>query len=189
MSTDQVLHNWRVAIESDDPVAIHQMRVGLRRVRSAIKMFRPLIECEATREVDRNIRDLARVLGGLRDVDVLLADIVGPLIECSSKIGLSSLCSLLGVVRDNRRKEVQSELSNGKWSGLQLQLAMLPTTFACGVGEAEREALSRPIGKISKKLLGRLWRRIKRRSARLDELDVAERHEMRKDLKILRYAS
>ena len=188
VSTGQILHNWRVAVESDDPVAIHQMRVGLRRVRSAIKLFRPVIDCETLRELDRNVRDLARLLGGLRDVDVLLADIILPLVASNSKVDLSSLCSLLGAVRGDRRKEVQSELSNGQWSVLQLQLAMLPINFTCGAGDAEREALRKPIKKLSKKTLGRLWRRIERYSARLDKLEVAERHELRKELKTLRYA-
>lgn len=52
-----------------DVEELHQMRVGLRRFRSFLQGFSEFVDLPVT---DRSIRDIARVLGCLRDIDVLL---------------------------------------------------------------------------------------------------------------------
>lgn len=53
-----------------DPEALHQMRVGMRRLRSAIAGFAPAIDLPKPAQ-DRKIGKIARILGSLRDLDVL----------------------------------------------------------------------------------------------------------------------
>jgi CHAD domain-containing protein len=62
---------WEKNVKKDeDPEALHQMRVGMRRLRTVVSSFGfainlPKIVC------DRNIGKIARKLGELRDLDVL----------------------------------------------------------------------------------------------------------------------
>ena len=42
-ATDHILHNWAVVAESDDPEGTHQMRIGLRRLRSLLRSFALLL--------------------------------------------------------------------------------------------------------------------------------------------------
>ncbi|MTJ12471.1 CHAD domain-containing protein [Anabaena sp. UHCC 0187] len=62
---------WEKAVKKDeDPEPLHQMRVGMRRLRTAVSRFeRYLILPKSVS--DKNIGKLARILGGLRDLDVL----------------------------------------------------------------------------------------------------------------------
>jgi CHAD domain-containing protein len=53
-----------------DPEALHQMRVGMRRLRSAIAGFAPAIDLPKAAQ-DKKIGKIARMLGRLRDLDVL----------------------------------------------------------------------------------------------------------------------
>jgi CHAD domain-containing protein len=55
-----------------DPEALHQMRVGMRRLRSAIAGFAPALDLPKAAQ-DRKIGKIARTLGSLRDLDVLRA--------------------------------------------------------------------------------------------------------------------
>ena len=57
----------------DDDEALHDFRVSLRRLRTILKAYRPLLEPEVRRKDRRAIRKLTRKTGGGRDAEVLLA--------------------------------------------------------------------------------------------------------------------
>lgn len=57
-------------LADSDPEALHQMRVGMRRLRSAIAGFAPALDLPKPAQ-DRKIGKIARILGSLRDLDVL----------------------------------------------------------------------------------------------------------------------
>lgn len=54
-----------------DPEDIHQMRVALRRLRSALVTFRPLFDREVTEPLREEVKWLAALLGGVRDTEVM----------------------------------------------------------------------------------------------------------------------
>ncbi|MGJ3251293.1 MAG: CHAD domain-containing protein, partial [Elainellaceae cyanobacterium] len=56
-------------LQDVDPEPLHQMRVGLRRLRTAIQVFDPALSLPKT---FKHIRKIARCLGDVRDLDVLL---------------------------------------------------------------------------------------------------------------------
>ncbi|MBD2773387.1 CHAD domain-containing protein [Iningainema tapete] len=62
---------WETDVKKDkDPEALHQMRVGLRRLRTAVSRFAPAIDLPKSVS-EKNIGKIARCLGNLRDLDVL----------------------------------------------------------------------------------------------------------------------
>ncbi|MEI6444422.1 MAG: CHAD domain-containing protein [Nostocales cyanobacterium ELA583] len=62
---------WEKAVKKDeDPEPLHQMRVGMRRLRTAISRFEKYLDLPKSVN-DKNIGKLARILGSLRDLDVL----------------------------------------------------------------------------------------------------------------------
>ncbi len=188
-AADQILHNWSVVLDSDDPEGTHQMRIGLRRLRSALKIFRPVLDNGALREVNEKARDLARLLGELRDADVLASDIVGQAAANHDEdAGLRSLNAALAQMRSNLRAKVRTELTGRQWSCFKLKLAMLPETIEQLAGSSEGKMLSKPAGPVAGKALKKWWRKVLKTGRRLDKLSAAERHEMRKEVKTLRYA-
>ena len=56
---------------SDEPDAVHQMRVATRRLRSALATYRPLVEREQTDPVREELKWLGQLLGRARDAEVL----------------------------------------------------------------------------------------------------------------------
>jgi adenylate cyclase len=66
------------AVRSDDPEYVHQMRVATRRLRAALRMFRPVLSPGFAEQLVPPMRELMQALGQARDLDVLMAEIVAP---------------------------------------------------------------------------------------------------------------
>ncbi|MEB3180735.1 MAG: CHAD domain-containing protein [Nostocaceae cyanobacterium] len=62
---------WESSVKKDEePEALHQMRVGMRRLRTAVTGFALALDLPKSVS-DKNIGKIARILGKLRDLDVL----------------------------------------------------------------------------------------------------------------------
>lgn len=62
---------WEKSVKKDeDPEALHQMRVGMRRLRTAVTRFELALDMPKPIS-EKNIGKIARRLGNLRDLDVL----------------------------------------------------------------------------------------------------------------------
>lgn len=184
-ATHQILHNWQVVLESDDLEGPHQMRIGIRRLRTALDIFAPLAGDPFITDLDDSIRDLGRLVGTLRDADVLYAHIVAPLDDDSkAPLSLRPLLVKLAERREATREVVRAKLAHRTLTKLQLKFALLPAIAA----ELESEECRKPVLAYSRKALKKCWSRVAKRGRRLEKLDEEERHKLRIDLKALRYA-
>ncbi len=68
--TAKVLKHEVEVLRDRDPEQLHQMRIGMRRLRSAIVGFAPALDFPESIN-DQKIGKVAKVLGQLRDLDVL----------------------------------------------------------------------------------------------------------------------
>jgi CHAD domain-containing protein len=68
---DDLTINTQAARESENPEAIHDMRVASRRLRSAVSVFAPLFARRRRRRTARKLRALTCALGGTREWDVI----------------------------------------------------------------------------------------------------------------------
>lgn len=57
-------------VRCDVPDAVHRMRVAIRRLRSALATYRPLLEREVTDPIRDELKWLAQALGEVRDAEV-----------------------------------------------------------------------------------------------------------------------
>lgn len=57
-------------LQDKDPEALHQMRVGMRRLQTALQVFQTAVDLPKTVQVKRTGK-IARALGAVRDADVL----------------------------------------------------------------------------------------------------------------------
>jgi triphosphatase len=180
----QITANRCAVLETDDPDAAHQLRIGLRRLRSALRAFRPLADTPALRELDGRAQALARCAGELRDADVLIEEIYTPVAGVmQDTAALAGLRALLLAHRTQARKKVRAELCGERWSVLQLHFAVWPRTIE------DADQLSLPVAKFARTALRKRWRKVADSGERLDELSVEDRHAMRKALKALRYTA
>jgi inorganic triphosphatase YgiF len=177
-----IIANREALIAGDDPEAAHQLRIGLRHMRSALAAFRPVLAPERTRRLDRMLRRAGRLVGGLRDRDVLLTELVLPIISRSGEAaGGAALTRALERACARERRSVRRKFSGAGWNELLLDLAML----AGGVGlSGTRPAV--PVDGIAGAALEAAWRRAERRAKDLKRLGEEDRHRLRKTLKRLR---
>ena len=60
-----------IALQSSDPEGIHKTRVALRRLRTAIKTFKPHLTASIYQKIKASAKILNKPLGNIRDLDVL----------------------------------------------------------------------------------------------------------------------
>ena len=178
----QILVNRAAVLETDDPHAAHQLRIGLRRLRSALKALRPFALSHSLTSFERAAREVGRSVGALRDADVLISAIYAPIeATASNKTGFADLHEALTRHRRAKREEVRASLQGPAWTRLQLYLTLWPRTLD------ENEKLVRPIKKVARKVLRKAWKKSAKYGANIDRLNGEQRHQMRKALKKLRY--
>lgn len=188
-TSEQILHNWRLSLRSDDPEGPHQLRVGLRRLRTAIRTFRAVTADTDLTRIGDTARDLGRMVGRLRDADVLIGDIYFP--AASQLAHDSNQGMFLDVLMQNRERQraaVRASLDQPRWTWLKLNCVLIDAAIERATfGQSER-ATGKDVGWVARKALRKAWKRARDWGQRLDQLTIAERHEMRKTLKSLRYA-
>jgi triphosphatase len=67
---EQIDANARGAAAGRDPEYLHQLRVGVRRLRSALRAFRELLRRRRAEAIERAWRAMMKTLGNARDWDV-----------------------------------------------------------------------------------------------------------------------
>ncbi len=188
---DQIAHNRIVVLRNEGPEGVHQMRVGLRRLRSALKIYAPIVEGTKTAEIDAGARALAQALGELRDLDVLGAEIVAPLAEVMPEaLAPEDLLLELSNHREDVRDNLRVQLSSSETNAFIFDLGAYTEGRGWIAPEAfqQTELLARPVEFFAVEALEKRWRHTAKFGKRIGELTVPERHEMRKTLKKLRYA-
>ncbi|MDJ0621141.1 MAG: CHAD domain-containing protein [Calothrix sp. MO_192.B10] len=112
---------WETQVKQDkDPEALHQMRVGMRRLRTAISRFDAFINLPKSAS-DRNIGKIARRLGVLRDIDVLqetLENIYLPNLPPKEQKHLQVALDTLIKQRKKAVLDVQATLENQRYKSL-----------------------------------------------------------------------
>lgn len=188
----QISGNLVVVAESDAPEGPHQLRVGLRRLRTALAVFAPSLGSAATVPFSGTAQRLGRVVGRLRDLDVLISELVA---EAAAN-GLDAaahdaLTSELGARREAVRREVRAGLSAPDVLDFVFDLGRFIETrgWLVPADHSQTGRLAAPISEIAPALLDERLRRVSRRGRRIRKLDTEALHEMRKDLKKLRYAA
>ena len=67
------------ATEAGQPESLHQMRIGLRRLRAAIAVFADIVGDDEVEPIKSGLKWITRELGPARDLDVFAADVLAPL--------------------------------------------------------------------------------------------------------------
>jgi triphosphatase len=169
----QVLGNASEIAHEDDtpPEQLHQLRVGLRRLRTALRELGP-ISAQVRPEWSEALAQLFARLGSARDRDALAQTLLPAL----RKAGASGL-ELPQIEPEPAAREALREAATNR-----LWLELL--AFAAG---------SAPAGQgytpFVRRRLARLFRRVRADAAQFETLDDVARHRLRKRVKRLRYLS
>ncbi len=160
---------------SETPEGPHGARVALRRLRTALGAFAPLLRRRPARRLEREARALFRCLGRLRDADVL-AEAAAGTPEAAAQGAAAVRC----------RAEVRGELEAAGAAGFPARIADF--TEGTGWRRRGRKRIARgPVERVAADALDEAWERLQRHRKGLRRMPAQERHTLRKDLKALRY--
>lgn len=186
-AADQVLGNWDLLLESDHPEIPHQLRVGLRRFRTALRIIKSSAGVCELEKLSKDARRLGRIVGQLRNTDVLIDDIVMPTIRDTGKQAKhKALLRYLQTERIQQRKRVRRHLTDGRWAHLKLNCMLFDQALDRALPEG---GISDNLHELSAREIQSCWRAVRARSRVFSESQIDERHELRKLLKTVRYAS
>lgn len=167
--------------------AVHQMRVAVRRARSALAIFRPHVEPSALAALNANLRTLGHKLGATRDWDVF-ADETMPAIH--QALPGDERLERLAIAANRRRKDHRAALVaylGGKdFTALAIELAWFANATSWHLTTETEPVLVKDFSAI---VLQHRWKKLIGQGKRMDELDIAGLHNVRLRAKRARYAA
>ncbi len=192
-----LLHWARLAGPDAGPDPVHQMRVALRRLRSALKVFETVAGCPRLDAAREALRAFGQTLGAARDWDVFLAGLgrdVG-----AAFAGEPAIARMLRAAERQRRAryaELASALDGPEFRRLGLTLAELAATRPWrawipqdpAVAEQRAAALEGNVADFARHALHRRLRHATRAGRGFSRLDTEALHALRIQCKRLRYA-
>jgi inorganic triphosphatase YgiF len=187
----QVINN-EAALIKGDPEGVHQMRVGLRRLRAAMSLFSALLRDPQTEAIKTELKWLAGELGPARELEVLVNRVVTPMKRRGRRWrGMPSLSQELAGRRDVALMCARDAVQSARFRVLTVDIAAWLQT---GLWTNPQDDLihdqgSLPIEMFASEQLARRWRRIRKRGRVLGRLDAPSRHKLRIQTKKLRYAA
>lgn len=170
--------NLASILERREPAALHQARVALRRLRSALSIHSPMLTDGRLERPNDELRWLAGELGEARDLDVLIERAEeGPLRDKLGDVRKKAYLGAVSALQSDRARAVMIDIVG--WTMLGAWL---------------RQPDNRDIRDLSAREFsaGRLdcyRRKVKRSGRNLEGLGDEARHEVRKAAKKLRYAA
>ncbi|MGN6747188.1 MAG: CYTH and CHAD domain-containing protein, partial [Xanthobacteraceae bacterium] len=180
------------ALNKGDPEGVHQMRVGLRRLRAAMSLFAELLRDAQTAGIKNELKWLAGELGPARELEVLIRRVVTPVKRQRRRWrGMPSLSREIAERRDAALGRAQAAVQSARFRSLTLEVA---AWLEAGLWTKPQDDLKSdrgdlPIEEFAFEQLARRWRKVRKRGRMLAKLDPRRRHKLRIQTKKLRYAS
>ena len=186
----QIQGNEAGVTQGSDPEHLHQMRVGLRRLRSLLRLFEdaaPLPE-----GMDQELRWLGEELGSARDWEVLAEDTLSQLMHAhpGEPVLLPLQQAALAEARA-RRATAGEALGAVRYARLMLRLIawLHGERWRQDAAPEQQQALDAPVKGFARRVLKQGERRMARRGRKLAAADAPARHRLRIAAKRMRYAT
>lgn len=173
------LKTWRKkAISGNDPEGVHQLRVGLRRLRTALLLFRPLLVNRSTHRIGKKLKKYATAMDTARDMDVFIDNYL----ESPSKD--KQLSKLAIEQRHQAYKKVGKLLKSDDFKRFRRRIKKWLKTSACPMMKDQHISLMT----FAAQTLEQHRQQVIQQAETLDINDETAIHKLRISCKKLRYA-
>lgn len=172
--------------------AVHRMRVATRRLRSALKTFRPLLDRETTDPLRRELSWLADVLGVARDVEVMHARLTAMVAAEPPELVLGPVQRRIDLLLHRRYAAAHADVVDALDSDRYLRLLDRLDALVLDPPFSERARL--PADDVLPALVQRAWNRLDRTMRQAERAQPGEEqdallHRSRRLAKASRYAA
>ena len=194
----QIRGNAAGVMHGSDPESVHQMRVGLRRLRSALGLFAGIVRCPVALQAE--LAWLGSALGAARDWEVLAGStLIAAVNACPDQAAFAQLLQAAQAQARRQRQKAAHAVASVRYARLLLALdgwvggaawRKLPPP-------AEERAWQAPLAKFAARMLARCHAKLHQRGRQLggkaaptaSTTTAQQRHRLRIAAKKLRYAA
>lgn len=187
----QAAANAEILADHARPEALHQLRVGVRRLRAVIKAFDPIVAGPEGDAVGSELQWLAAELDEARDLDVLTAETYAGALRRLRPDGLAPLGRRLIEAKASAYERATAAVRSRRCGQLWLEAAAWIETGDWTRNDDPVAASARALDarRFSAEALDHLWKVVRKRARRWDRLDARGRHKLRIRAKRMRYVS
>jgi triphosphatase len=175
--------NLPAALDGRDAEGVHQVRVGLRRFRSALSLFKRFLPASQRDWLNTEAKWLADQLGPVRDLDVFIADVKARADKGAQDAALDPLMHAAKIAHHNAQAAAITALRSPRMRRFMARL----DTWIEGRGWYADTDDAPDAAAFAREALNKRLRKIRAVAARAETLSVAERHALRIAVKKLRY--
>jgi triphosphatase len=172
-------------VRSLDSEAIHQMRVGLRRLRAAISLFKSVLPGFSSANIKTELKWLTNELAPAREIDVMFEERVRPLRQVvEPERGALALEKEFAAGREQAFQRARKAVQMKRYRDLPLGVLEWLETRRTGGKDETQVSVADFVGD----LFHRRLRKARKEGHHLEKLSAPERHKLRIRIKKLRYA-
>jgi inorganic triphosphatase YgiF len=173
------------AVRNLDAEGVHQMRVGLRRLRAAISLFSKVLPRAGTGAVKRELKWLTGELAPAREIDVFIKEQVEPITrDRALSRGGKAIKDEFDERRAHALARAKKAVSSERFRRLLVDtLEWIESNPVQPTGHPDV-----PIEDFAADLLHRRTRKARKEGQHLDRLSAPARHKLRIRIKKIRYA-
>jgi len=186
----QIQGNALRVVQSSDPEGLHQMRVGLRRLRTALRLFAPWVSCPEP--LRQELGWLNSALGAARDADVLADGTLVNMIEaCPHREDLVALRDVASTIAMHMRQQPADAVSSERYARLMLTLGEWceHAGWQASLDKKGIKALAQPLRRHVRRILMRRHDELIKRRTKLAGATPQQLHQLRIAAKKARYAT
>lgn len=187
------LNHWKknraAAIDGRAPEGLHQVRVSLRRLRSALTAFKAFIPPEQRETLNAEAKWLLTELGAVRDLDVFVRELAAPLTgRLADNADLVQLMRAARAAQNKAQSGAARALESTRAKRFAARLEAWRDGHGWQAGESKRDARKTDAADYAKRLVNRRIDKILTAYDDIEALKADERHELRIAVKKTRYA-
>jgi inorganic triphosphatase YgiF len=175
----------------EDAEGVHQLRVGVRRLRALVGAYRKEIAAEVGDFLVRELGWLQTQCGAARDWDVFIA---GSLHRLQARLpgdpAVSAMLQAAAALRDESYVALRATLDDPRYTELLLRLEVVLTDGSwSAVAEDGTDKLDRPVAEFASSVLDKRYKRLRAIGGKHADLPEQELHRLRIAGKKLRYTA
>ncbi|MDE5445469.1 CHAD domain-containing protein [Bradyrhizobium sp. CSA207] len=170
-------------VRNMDSEGVHQMRVGLRRLRAAISLFDDILPRASTARIKTELRWLTGELAPAREIDVFLKESIQPIAEQNvPKRGFRAIRKKFSAQRMAAFRRARDAIDSARYRRLLIDATEWIES------ERPRGADDQTIAVYAAAVLDQRIKKARKQGKLLRDLDPGQRHKLRIRIKKIRYA-
>lgn len=180
----QLQGNQDMVLYGHDIEGVHQMRIAIRRLRAALKIFSRILHRESAETIIKDLAWINNLLGNARDLDVFITQTLPPILaQMPNQPSLALLAKQARQAKKSAYLDVQKALTSQRYQHLLLSMGDWLENQA-----QQNQKIKQPtIAEIAQAMLSKRFEQLEKSGRQLEQASAEKRHRTRIAAKKLRY--